>query len=86
MAFQTGCLGDLHRGQSLTALNRYGMLVFNKSIIWKVSKVMISTSKQSKKEFSMLSQLLWCTKTCWDEQGVLIYPMLNSHCNISSSH
>ena len=30
MAIQTGCLGALHRSQSLTALNRWGMLVFNK--------------------------------------------------------
>ena len=29
MAIQTGCLGALHRSQSLTALNRWGMLVFN---------------------------------------------------------
>ena len=30
MAIQTGCLGALHGSQSLTALNRWGMLVFNK--------------------------------------------------------
>ena len=29
-AFQTGCLGALHGTQSLTALNRRGMLVFYK--------------------------------------------------------
>ena len=29
MPIQTGCLGALHRSQSLTALNRWGMLVFN---------------------------------------------------------
>ena len=29
MALQTGCLGALHGSQSLTALNRWGMLVFN---------------------------------------------------------
>ena len=29
MAIQTGGLGALHRSQSLTALNRWGMLVFN---------------------------------------------------------
>ena len=45
MAIQTGCLGALHREQSLTVLNRYGMLVFNKKIIWTVLKVMISISK-----------------------------------------
>ena len=28
-AIQTGCLGALHGSQSLTALNRWGMLVFN---------------------------------------------------------
>ena len=44
-AIQTGCLGALHGGQSLTALNRCGMLVFKKNLIWNVSKVMISTSK-----------------------------------------
>ena len=35
-AFQTGCLGALHGEQSLTELNRCGMLVFNKNIIWNV--------------------------------------------------
>ena len=44
-AIQTGCLGALHGEQSLTALNKCGMLVFNKNIIWNVLKVMISTSK-----------------------------------------
>ena len=44
-AIQTGCLGALHREQSLAALNRCGMLVFNKNIIWSVLKVMICTSK-----------------------------------------
>ena len=44
-AIQTGCLGALHGEQSLTVLNRWGMLVFNKLIIWNVLKVMISTSK-----------------------------------------
>ena len=29
MAIQTSCLGALHGSQSLTALNRWGMLVFN---------------------------------------------------------
>ena len=29
MAIQTGCLGALHGSQSLTAFNRWGMLVFN---------------------------------------------------------
>ena len=29
MAIQTGCLGALHRSQSLAALNRWGMLVLN---------------------------------------------------------
>ena len=29
MAIQTGCLGALHGEQSLTVLNRWGMLVFN---------------------------------------------------------
>ena len=29
MAIQTGCLGALHGSQSLTALNRWGLLVFN---------------------------------------------------------
>ena len=42
---QTGCLGALHGEQSLTALNRCGMLVFKNNIIWNVLKVMISTSK-----------------------------------------
>ena len=37
--------GALNREQSLTVLNRCGMLVFNKNIIWNVLKVMISTSK-----------------------------------------
>ena len=45
MAIQTGCLGALYVEQSLTVLNRCGMLVFNKNIIWNVLKVMISTSK-----------------------------------------
>ena len=44
-AIQTDCLGALHGKQSLTALNRCGMLVFNKNIIWNVLKVMISTRK-----------------------------------------
>ena len=30
MAIQTGCLGALHGSQSLAALNRWGMLLFNK--------------------------------------------------------
>ena len=42
---QTGCLGALHGEQSLTALNRCGMLVFKMNIIWNVLKVMISTCK-----------------------------------------
>ena len=29
-AIQTGCLGALHRSQSITAPNSLGMLVFNK--------------------------------------------------------
>ena len=29
MAIQTSCLGALHGSQTLTALNRWGMLVFN---------------------------------------------------------
>ena len=33
MAFQTGCLGALHQEQSLTVLNRSGMLVFNKNYL-----------------------------------------------------
>ena len=45
MGIQTGCFGTLHGEQSLAALNRCGMLVFNKNIIWNVLKVMISTSK-----------------------------------------
>ena len=45
MALQTGCLGALHGEQSLTVLNRYGMLVFNKNIIWNVLKFMISASQ-----------------------------------------
>ena len=47
MAIQTGCLGALHREQSLAVLNRCGMLVFNRNSIWNVLKVtpMISTSK-----------------------------------------
>ena len=36
MAIQTCCLGALHGEQSLTVLNRCGMLVINKIIIWKV--------------------------------------------------
>ena len=44
MAFQTGCLGALHGEQSLPALNRWGMLVFKKNIIWNVLVFMISTS------------------------------------------
>ena len=36
MAIQTGCLGALHREQSLTALNRCGMLVFEKNTIWNI--------------------------------------------------
>ena len=88
MAIQTGCLRALHGEQSVTVLNRCGMLVFKKNIICNILKVMISTSKLSKMKFSPLSHLLLCTptKTHRDEQGVLVYPMLNSHCNISSSH
>ena len=44
-AIQTCCLGALHGEQSLTVLNRCGMSVFKKKIIWNVLKVMISTSK-----------------------------------------
>ena len=44
-AIQTGCLGALLREQSLTALNKCGMLVFKKNIIRNVLKVMVSTSK-----------------------------------------
>ena len=68
MAIQTGCLGALHGEQSLTALHRCGMLVFNKNIIWNViNSYMISTSKQSKMELSLLSHILLCTKTHRDE-------------------
>ena len=67
MAIQTGCLGALHGEQSLTVLNRCGMLVFNKNIIWNVLRVMISTRKLSKMRLSLLSHLLLCTKTCRDE-------------------
>ena len=35
-AIQTGCLGSLHREQSLTVLNRCSMLVFKMNIIWNV--------------------------------------------------
>ena len=35
------CTGE----QSLTVLNRCGMLVFNKTIVWNVLKVTISMSK-----------------------------------------
>ena len=45
MAIQPCCLGALHGEQSLTVLNRCGMLVLKKNIIWNVLKVMISTSK-----------------------------------------
>ena len=45
MSIQTGCLGALHGEQSLTALNRCGMLVFKMNTIWNVLKVMISTCK-----------------------------------------
>ena len=76
MVIQNGCLGALHGEQSLTVLNRCGMLVFNKNIIWNVIKVMISTSKRSTMEFSPLSNLLLCTKTHRGEQGVFVYPML----------
>ena len=41
MAIQTGCLGALHGSQSLTAHNRWGMLVLFGMII----KIMISTRK-----------------------------------------
>ena len=44
-AIQTGCLGALHRQQSLTVLNRWDMLVFNEEYYLKFLKVMISTSK-----------------------------------------
>ena len=40
MAIQTGCLGALHGEQSLTALNRWVMLVFKMNIIWNVLIVM----------------------------------------------
>ena len=33
MAIQSGCLSALHGEQSLTVLNRLGMLVFNNNII-----------------------------------------------------
>ena len=71
--------------QRLRALNRCGMLVFKKNIIWNVLKVMISTCEQSK-FFLPLSHLLLSTKLYRIEQGVLVYPILNSHCNTSSSH
>ena len=86
MSIQTGCLGALHREQSLTVLNRCDMLVFKMNIIWNVLKVMIFTCKYSKMKFLLLSHLLLCTKTHRVEQGVLTYPMLKSHCNTSSSH
>ena len=38
MAIQTGCLGALHREQSLTALNWCGMLVFNSEYYLECSK------------------------------------------------
>ena len=45
MAIQTGILGALYRSQSLTALNRWGMLVFNEEYYLECFKVMISTRK-----------------------------------------
>ena len=45
MSIQTGCLGALHREQSLTALSRCVMLVLQMNIIWNVFKVVISTCK-----------------------------------------
>ena len=46
MAIQTGCLGALHGSQSLTVLNRWGMLVFNEEYYLEyVLKVMISIRK-----------------------------------------
>ena len=47
-SIQTGCLGALHREQSLTAFNRCGMLVFKMNIIWNVLKVMISICNKVK--------------------------------------
>ena len=67
MAIQTGCLGTLHGEQSPTVLNRCGMLVFNMNIIWNVLRVMISTRKESKMKFLLLSHPLLCTKTCSEE-------------------
>ena len=43
MVIQTGCLGALHGEQSLTVLNKCGMLVFKMNIIRNVLKVMTST-------------------------------------------
>ena len=45
MNIQCGCFSALYREQSLTVLNRCGMLVFRMIIIWNASKVMISTCK-----------------------------------------
>ena len=45
MAIKTGCFGALHRSQSLAALNRCGMLVFNEVYYLECLEVMISTSK-----------------------------------------
>ena len=41
----TASVGALPGEQSLTELNRYGMLLFHKNIIWNVLIVMVSTSK-----------------------------------------
>ena len=43
MVIQTDCSGALYGEQSLTVLNRCGMLVFKKKIIWNVLKAIIST-------------------------------------------
>ena len=64
MANQTGCLGALHGEQSLTVLNRCGILVFKMNITWNVLKVIISTCKYTKMKVLLLSDLLLCIKLC----------------------
>ena len=86
MAIQTGCLGALHGSQSLTALNQWGMLIFIEEYYLECFKSYDIYKKMKKMSFSLLSHLLLYTKTHRDERWVLIYPMLNSHCNTSSSH
>ena len=77
----------LFMGQRASQHSTGGVCWYSKkNIIWNHLKIMISTSKQSKMRLSPFSHLLLCIKTRRGEQGVLVYPMLNSHCNISSSH